>query len=702
MFCEDAKSLRLWGAIALLALIALPACNDDAGTGEDPFSEDKAVVIGDVRGAAEENGGAGNNIQGAAQSNIQLSPQTINFEQVSIGEPNRKTLRVVNSGQGNLRIDSIELAEDNTDNAREFRPVGELTLEYLNALNDGKVIFIAPRERLELEFEWTPLNTTVDTGTVTFATNDPDATEATVNLVTPELGPAITVESEIRFPRVAAGAKDSRISFIQNTGKSPLQLKDIVLSPSSNTDFSLSFPDADAPEDESRDSETWAPSLEPGEKIDIRVSFAPDSDAPSDASIFVSSNDPANSQVEIKLVGNAGSPCIKLGPPAEQVEEPQGDETHRLDFEQSQISRDTIKTIQIINCSPTQDLEISEIFIPEGADSDGKFELSALPEGLADGPVTIEADKSTTFEVSYTPEAEELNEGRIVLRSNDEVNRELRIDVSGRGTNNVCPTALAEATIVGSSGRPSQQISTIPLKTIQFSGLNSTDSDGQVQRYEWSIVSAPTNSTSRFTPNNTSPEPRLFLDLAGEYVIELKAIDALGLESCEASRVVIQATPDEDIHVQLVWKTPDDNDETDTFGTDLDLHYLHPRGRWDVQPYDIFWRNPEADWGVQGNTTDDPSLDIDDTDGAGPENVNHDNPESGKSYTIGVYYYNDNGFGQSYATIRIYIEGTLKKELKDKFLEREDFFWEVGSIVWPSKQYLERDLVHSNGFPSIP
>ena len=44
----------------------------------------------------------------------------------------------------------------------------------------------------------------------------------------------------------------------------------------------------------------------------------------------------------------------------------------------------------------------------------------------------------------------------------------------------------------------------------------------------------------------------------------------------------------------------------------------------------------------------------------------------------------------------------LPEAARGKFLEREDFFWEVGSIVWPSKQYLERDLVHSNGFPSVP
>lgn len=699
----EKDNMKAWKLLALAALISLSAaCGDDSNTtGDDArFNDDQAVLIGPVKETAKKSGDT-DNVSSVDRGSIQLSPQTLNFDQVAINQPNVQKLRLVNTGRGNLAIRSIAITETSMDGAREFSPVGTETLGYLTALKEGKTIYIAPENRLELEVQWLPLNTTADQGVITISSNDPNNSEATVALNTPELGPAITVEQEIRFPRVAAGDQANKLSFIQNTGKSKLQIKDIVLSPSSNKDFKLTFPKKGDLDNVDADSEDYPEFVEPGEQIDIRVTFSPDSDRPSNASIFVSSNDADDDrkQVEIKLVGNAGSPCIKLGPPTEAVEAPTGDETHRLDFELSQISRETVKTIQIINCSPTQDLEISDIFIPDGGDDDGKFELDNLPEGLGDGAITIEADKSATFEVSYTPTAEELNEGRVVLQSNDEVNRELRIDLSGRGTNNVCPTARAEASIVGSSGRASQQIATIPLKTIQFSGLNSTDEDGAVQRYEWNIVSQPANSTSRLSPDNLNEEPRLFLDLAGEYVVELTVYDSLDLASCAPSRITIQATPDEDIHVQLVWNTPNDSDQTDTFGADIDLHYLHPAGRWNTEPFDIFWRNPVADWGQPGNASDDPSLDIDDTDGSGPENVNHDNPESGRTYTVGVYYYNSNGFGASYATVRIYIEGQLKRELKDKFLEKEDFFWEVGGILWPSKQFLQRDVVSPQGFP---
>ncbi len=65
---------------------------------------------------------------------------------------------------------------------------------------------------------------------------------------------------------------------------------------------------------------------------------------------------------------------------------------------------------------------------------------------------------------------------------------------------------------------------------------------------------------------------------------------------------------------------------------------------------------------------------------------------------MGAYYYNDNGYGPVYATVRIYIEGTEQFKLIDKYLEREDSFWDVAAIVWPSKQIIARDRVRL-GFP---
>jgi hypothetical protein len=200
-------------------------------------------------------------------------------------------------------------------------------------------------------------------------------------------------------------------------------------------------------------------------------------------------------------------------------------------------------------------------------------------------------------------------------------------------------------------------------------------------------------------PNATVAEPRLFLDIAGTYEIELKVYDEEGAASCgDPAIVTINAVPDDEVHVQLVWDTPADPDQTDSIGTDLDLHYLHPQGLWDQEPWDVFWRNPNPDWGVSGDTTDDPSLDIDDTDGAGPENVNHSGLES-LIYQTGVYYYSDRGMGASYATVRIYIRGVLELELENKYMPSTGSFWRVGFVEWPSATVQSTSRIY-NGFPN--
>ena len=157
--------------------------------------------------------------------------------------------------------------------------------------------------------------------------------------------------------------------------------------------------------------------------------------------------------------------------------------------------------------------------------------------------------------------------------------------------------------------------------------------------------------------------------------------------------------PDEAIHVELLWDTPNDSDQTNEgpqAGADLDLHFVHQYAGgpdldgngvadgWFDDPFDCFWHNPKPKWGsFDPAVNDDPGLDRDDTDGAGPENMNLDIPENNVTYRVGVHYWEDHGFGASYATVRIYLYGDLVYEMEDvKLLNRD--MWEVATIDWPS------------------
>ena len=169
--------------------------------------------------------------------------------------------------------------------------------------------------------------------------------------------------------------------------------------------------------------------------------------------------------------------------------------------------------------------------------------------------------------------------------------------------------------------------------------------------------------------------------------------------SCIDAEVEVVAVPSDAIHVELVWHTPDDTDQTDEgvgAGADLDLHLLHPfatgpdldedgqpEGWFDV-PFDAYFANPHPDWGSKDPVVDDnPSVDRDDSDGAGPEIITIAEPEDGVVYRVGVHYWGDHDFGPSLATVRVYIMGQLVFQESGVGMVEEDL-WEVGSVAWPS------------------
>jgi hypothetical protein len=665
---------RAFGLIALVGLAATSvACSDD--NSDDP------------------NGGGGS-IDSATQGRIQVAPNPLIFQSTALGASSALTFQVANTGDGLLRVESVEIVEGNEDSDDEII-AGQVWTPSFDIAKG------APPKTMSLE--WRPVNTKPDTAKLRFkVVNAANATSGVfeVPVSTPMLAPSLVAPSVVSFPRVPKNTTAKQVFYIQNAGQADLQLRRIVLTPTLTTEFALKFPDPTSMNvEEAAEATQWKEVLKPNERIPVRVYFTPETDAPTSATITVTSNDPAASDYQIALSGNAGAECIQLN--VQPNMDTASDATHRLDFGERQIGRASTSTINVQNCSRTKKLEVTDIKFTDNAG--GVFEIvaDALPEPLQMGQkLVINEGDSAAFVVAFTPGDELVKKGRLVLANNDPANRELKIDVVGRGTNNVCPVAVAEGVVVGDAGsRPATQINTLPLKTVKLSALNSRDPDGTIDAYEWNIINKPNGSNARLVSSNRIAEPSIFLDIAGSYEIELVVIDKLGTQSCDKAKVQIIAIPNEDIHIQLIWFTPADADQTDAVGTDIDLHYMHPNATaWNKSPWDVFWNNRGADWGVLGDISDDPSLDIDDTDGAGPENVNHDHPESNKAYAVGAHYYADNGFGPSYATIRIYLQGQLRLEEKDFYLGKVDDFWLIGNIVWPSQQIDLRNQTYQ-GFP---
>jgi hypothetical protein len=77
---------------------------------------------------------------------------------------------------------------------------------------------------------------------------------------------------------------------------------------------------------------------------------------------------------------------------------------------------------------------------------------------------------------------------------------------------------------------------------------------------------------------------------------------------------------------------------------------------------------------------------LDDTSGEGPENLNADTLEGTEAepvtYAVGVHYWNDHGYGASYAKVRIYLLGKLFAEFKQELKPAD--MWYVGKLHWPN------------------
>jgi hypothetical protein len=215
-----------------------------------------------------------------------------------------------------------------------------------------------------------------------------------------------------------------------------------------------------------------------------------------------------------------------------------------------------------------------------------------------------------------------------------------------------------------------------------------------IAAYRWEL-DQPIGSQSLLMPSSSAPNPSVEINVAGTFTFRVELTGHDGQRLAFPTKQVF-VNPGAGIHIELLWTTPGDADPHDLQGTDLDLHFALGGARGDYDgdgdgqfdpwydiPFDTYWYNNAPDWGsLDPGIDDNPSLDRDDTDGIGPENLNLQRPEDGKTYRVGVHYFSDHGLGPSFATVRIYIHGNLVFEQSDVELREFDFWW-VTEFTWP-------------------
>lgn len=281
-------------------------------------------------------------------------------------------------------------------------------------------------------------------------------------------------------------------------------------------------------------------------------------------------------------------------------------------------------------------------------------------------PVAIEPGEEITVSVAFEPDAVGDWSGQLQVASNDPAgSKAATLDGSGAGE---LPVAVCYA---------DPDPVTAVLEDTTWYGSDSYDPAGfEPLDYEWTLTSTPAGSAATMPPGDANR--RGFTpDLAGTYEAELVVTNALGVRS-EPCTATLVATPGADLWIEMFWSQG---------GDDMDLHLLEPGGAFTGEG-DCYYANcagffTSLDWGVAGDPDDDPSLDLDDIPGTGPENINIPSPASGV-YTVYVHDYPHSVYiGANDVTMNIYLGGLLVWT-DTRNVDEEDLYAPFAEIDWPA------------------
>lgn len=680
----DASTGRRGAAVAMVVAVALGACSDGITKKQfatlEAFTAGRSVAIGGTMVVSSNGVGAG--------------------EEKSVAE-----LRLINTGEKNLDISSITLTSNPPG---VFRLASDPTT--LAELGAGPYS-IVPQSDLAGERNFyayvaykrpATATATPPSAVITVVSNNvnSDGTKmptVTFNVALEGGAPALqAVPSVVDFDTVAQGTTEQKTINLLNPGNDVLLIDGFTLSGHPNFELVIGATHYKVSPDTNQGITLDEPiSVIPGSAQGVTVLYTASGPEEATGNIVFSSNDPQQpSGTRVELQANVGGPCISVTP-------------KKVDFGGKLIGKVARIELTITSCGD-KPLSLSELALLPDASDEYTLALESLPGlggggpvgalGPADPPIVLNPNQTAKFSIEYLPVdlspvdaggAPVRDTATIRIKSNSFVS-ETTIDVSGFGVEKECPTPV----IVIPEGEE-----VVPQTTLHLIGSQSFAATGGIVSYQWR-VSQPIGSQSVFMPSATSADPKFEVNVAGRYEFELTVKDSSGEESCAPAHAEVFVNPDEAIHIELLWDTPNDPDQTDTggpeMGADLDLHFLHPfaSGSFDGdkdgvpdgyfdQQFDTFWMVPNPNWGsFDAAVDDDPSLDRDDTDGAGPENINLNLPENDKCYRVGVHYWDDHGFGKSYATLRVYIYSNLVFEMTDVELVNHDM-WGVTRVCWP-------------------
>ncbi len=439
-----------------------------------------------------------------ASAAIEVNPLEVAFGTVRLGHY-EETVTLRNLGGLAVLIAQLELDSQSDEITVDGIPAG---------IGATTPYSLDPGANLALTVNYDPVvnDGVEDTGTLHIETNDVENPRFTVPISGTPCQPEIDVLPTILdYSSVNLGDSATECFTLENSGCGLLAVSSIAITEDAGGAYVWQAAPT-APED-----------IPAGESREYCVTFTPDSPDTGNGMVTIESDDDDEPTVEIPLSSEVVPPNISCTPD---------------ELLYGQVAIGSPQTLSV-TCTATTSapIEIGDLVIDPPP---GVFAITNTPA------TTLNLGDESIIEITYDPTTETADAATLTIPSNDPDNGSIDVPLSGSGyIPNDCPVAL-----ISIAEPPEDQIEQYVTVTLNGAGSSDPDPGDSIAEYIWTVLSRPPGSTSPLTSQG-DVRPTLYMDVAGDYVVELQVRDTLGLLSCVADQITITAAqPSPDIHCE--------------------------------------------------------------------------------------------------------------------------------------------------------
>ena len=319
--------------------------------------------------------------------NIIVSPTALDFGNVMLGSSTTLELIIENDGVVELELDSMNIFGDGEGNF-SFAETPDLAP-------------LDPGSTRSLLILFTPQSLETKGATLSIESSDPEMGTLQVALS----GNGTTVDFEVsplalNFGLVQLPNSETAEIIITNTGNLPLEFTGNGLEITGDAEGNFALVNTDTS------------NLDAAGTRSVQVRFTPQSVGAKTATLAITTNDADAATVEVSLSGEGAAPNLVVTP-------------NPIAFGDVVVLKEAIITVNLNN---TGNAPLN--FTGEGISLSGDSQFSFVD---APGTGTLAAGTSTTLQLSYIPQAVEINTAELTITADQIATPTIAIDISGMG-----------------------------------------------------------------------------------------------------------------------------------------------------------------------------------------------------------------------------------------------------------------------------